>query len=131
MADTWFTTLAQSLRNYLPWPHFFTCSPALRHKPMAFDDDIVFDSDLTYLHDLQAAILDDCRLAQTQAPHTFPAYVAEPLLEACCVPVESAKFWEEFGDWPVDMAAELLCLWQFDREIEAWIEKRDIDEAAA
>lgn len=122
MNDTWTQRLYRSVRNYLPWPHFFTCTPALRHKPMAFDDDIVFESDLTYLRDLQAAILDDCRLAQAQSPDIFPTYVAEPLLEACCVPVESAKFWEDFGEWPVDMAKHLLTMWRFDNEMNAWME---------
>lgn len=131
MSDTWTQRLYQSLKHIATWPHMFKCTPALCHKPLDTDDEIQFYNDMRYLEDLRDALLDDCRLAKNEAPDIFPTYVAEPLLEACCVPVESAKFWEDFGDWPVDYAASLLSLWRMDRELEAWIDMRDVDEQVA
>lgn len=128
--DSWATRLHRSIRNYLPWPHMFKCTPPLAHKPLDTDDEIQFYSDMRYLEELRDALLDDCRLAKNEAPDIFASYVAEPLLEACCVPVESAKFWEEWN-WPADYAASLLSLWRMDRELEAWIDMRDVDEQVA
>ena len=121
-ADSWTSRLYQSVRNYRPWPHMFKCTPVLRHKPLDTDSEIDFYSDMRYLEDLRDAIIEDCRLAKSEAPDIFASYVAEPLLEACCVPVESAKFWEDFGPWPVDMAKHLLTMWRFDNEMNAWMD---------
>lgn len=119
--DSWATRLHRSIRNYLPWPHMFKCTPPLAHKPLDNDDEIQFYSDTRYLEDLADAILDATRLAKAEAPDIFKDWVAQPLLQACCVPVESAKFWEDFGDWPVDYAAHLLSLWKFDNEMNQWM----------
>lgn len=130
-ADSWTSRLYQSIRNYRVWPHFIRCTPPISCKPVDTDDEVEFWSDLRYLQDLVDAILDDTRLARIEiSDDIYTDYVARPLLEACCVPVESAKFWEEF-DWPVDYAAHLLSLWRMDRELDAWMQCRDIDEEAA
>lgn len=120
--DSWAARLYQTIRNYLPWPTFYTFTPPLRCKPVDTDSDIEFYSDLRYLEALAAAVLDDVRLANVEAPDTFPEWVAKPLLAAASIPVESRRFWTEW-DWPVDHAGTLISLWKLDNEHELsdWI----------
>lgn len=122
MSDTWIAALYQSIKNYLPWPNMWRCTPALRCKPVDTDDDIEFYSDYRYLEELLAALMRDVHLAKFEAPDIFPDHVGRPLLQAVNIPVESRKFWDDFGPWPPDYAASLLSLWRMDNEINAWME---------
>lgn len=123
MSDTWASRLYQSIRNYRIWPQFYRCTPPLVTKPAVdTDDEIEFYSDMRYLQCLADAVLDDCRMAQAEAPDIYDDWVAKPLLAAASIPVESQRFWDEFGEWPVDYAQHLLTMWRFDRDLEAWMD---------
>ena len=119
--STWAERLAASLKNYLPWPNMWKCTPPLRHKPLAQDDEVEFYSDLRYCEELADAIKQECTLAKYEDPPTFCSEIARPLAAALSIPVESERFWREFGEWPVDYAGHLLTIWRFDREMDAFM----------
>lgn len=86
------------------------------------DDDTSFYEDMRYLEDLAELVLDDTRLARVEiSDDIYTDFVARPLHEMACRPIEATKFWETF-DWPEDHAAHLLALWRMDREMNAWID---------
>lgn len=122
MTDTWADRLYQTVKRYLPWPQMFRCTPPLRHKPLDTDDEIEFWNDLRYMEDLADAIKQECAQAKYEDPDWFYAEIARPLAAALAIPVESGRFWNEFGDWPVDHAAHLITMWRFDLELERWMD---------
>lgn len=128
-ADSWSNRLYHAVRNYLlPWPVRDTY---VRIAPVATDDDVEFYSDIRYFEDLAEAILSDIHLARHEAPDMFVEHIGLPLLQLAAIPVESQTFWDQW-DWP-DKAADLLSLWRFDRELNAWMAGDEIlaeDEAA-
>lgn len=129
--STWAERLHETIKNYLPWLQMFKCTPALRHKPLPQDDEIEFWNDCRYMEELAEAINQECIQAKYEDPDEFCTEIARPPAAALAIPVESQRFWREFGEWPVDYAAHLLSLWRFDREMTAWLDRCDPDEVVA
>lgn len=124
--STWAERLHETIKNCLPWPQFFKCMPPLRHKPLPQDDEIEFYSDLRYCEELADAIKQECIQAKYEDPDEFCAEIARPLAAALAIPVESERFWREFGEWPVDHAQHLITMWKFDNEMRAWMDNEVI-----
>lgn len=125
---TWAERLAESIKRHL---NYFKFTPVMQHKPLDQDDDIAFWSDIRYMQDLSDAIQQECTLAKYEDPPAFCTEIARPLAAALAIPVESERFWQEFGEWPVDYAAHLITMWRFDNEMRAWMDKCGIDEVSA
>lgn len=117
--STWAERIADSIKHHL---NFFRFTPVMQHKPLDQDDDIAFWSDLRYMEDLAEAIKQECTLAKYEDPDEFCTEIARPFAAALAIPVESQRFWREFGDWPIDHAAHLITMWRFDLELERWMD---------
>lgn len=123
--DSWGVRLYQAIKRYLlPWP---VCDTYLRVHPVDTDDEVRFYSDMRYFEDLSVAVLGDVHLARCEAPDYFLSEIARPRLQMVEIPVAGAQ-----PEWPIDVAADLISLWRFDREYEAWCDGGEIlgDEAA-
>lgn len=134
MSDSWAQRLYQTVKAYIPWPHWepFTPTPALQLPPMDDDDNIQFWTDIRYLQDLADAIRDDCRIAHHEISlDLYAGFIAQPLLAAINIPVESQQFWDQW-DWP-DHAADLLENWRAENQLRHMIDaiETETNNAAA
>lgn len=97
------------------WPFRFRQQDDLQTPvdPVFTDDEIEFYRDMRRLRSLADEVLDDTRLARIEiSDDIYVDYVARPLHEMVCRPVETEWDWY----WP-DHAAVLLTLWKMDREM--------------
>jgi hypothetical protein len=79
--------------------------PLMRHAPLDQDSDTAFWSDMTYLHELRKAILEEIREG---------AFVWE-----MPIPVLSEPLLAEVIDWPLDEVAAALAEWRCEIEEQA------------